>query len=46
MEKENNTFNYLKTKSKCYHIHYVIQDMEYSELITLGVITFGVALNV
>ena len=34
-----------QVKNNCYHIHYVIQDIEYSELITLGVITFSIALN-
>ena len=42
--ERNNTINYLKSKI-VYHIHYLIENMEYSELITLGTITVGVALN-
>ena len=44
MEKKKN-FQLSQVQNNCYHIHFVIQDIEYSELITLGVITFSVALN-
>ena len=43
MEKKN--FLLSQVQNNCYHIHFLIQDIEYSELITLGVIAFSVALN-
>ena len=49
MEKKDNTFNYMEAKMTdvIYSIHHLRNSrlMKYSEFITLGTITCGVALN-